>query len=79
MDTDFAQIDRIASALEAKGEVSMMAGSEELFIQSIDDKEGYVYVSSTNREFRDSREAAEWAIEKMNSLRNLEGNQPLKK
>ena len=79
MDKDFAQINKIASELEAKGEVSVLAGSEELFIQSIDDKEGYSYVSSTNREFRDSREAAEWAIEKMNALNYLEGNQMLKK
>jgi hypothetical protein len=47
----------------------MTAGSEELFIQSVDDKEGYAYVSSTNREFRDSREAAEWVIEKMNACK----------
>jgi hypothetical protein len=65
MGKDPAEIDKIINALETEGEISVTAGSEELFIQSVDDKEGYAYVSSTNREFRDSREAAEWASEKM--------------
>jgi hypothetical protein len=62
-------IDKIVSDLENLGEISINDGSKELFIQAVDDKEGYSYVSSTNREFRNSREAADWVVERMNKYK----------
>lgn len=61
----------LVDALEAKGEISMTDGVKELFIESIDDKEGYSYVSSTNEEFGGSKEAVEWAIKQMNGIDNI--------
>lgn len=64
-------IDKLIDTLEAKGEISFNDGAKELFIQAVDDKEGYCYVSSTNEEFISGREAVEWAIEKMNGIDNI--------
>jgi hypothetical protein len=55
-------IEKLISELETKGEITIKSGSNELFIQAVDDKEVYAYVSSTNREFKDSRDAVEWAM-----------------
>jgi hypothetical protein len=63
--------DELIDALEAKGEISINDGTNELFIESVDDKEGYSYVSSTNEEFSSSREAVEWVIDKMNGIQNI--------
>lgn len=57
--------EELADVLEEDGELSIYNGVKELFIQSVDDKEGYSYVSSTNKEFGSSREAAEWAINEL--------------
>ncbi|GIM30561.1 hypothetical protein CPJCM30710_32270 [Clostridium polyendosporum] len=64
-------LDELIGALEANGEISITDGTKEMFIQTVDDKEGYSYVSSTNEEFGSSREAVEWAIEKMNGIENI--------
>ncbi|WP_297421725.1 hypothetical protein [Clostridium sp.] len=61
----------LIDTLEANGEISMTDGVKELFIQSVDDKEGYSYVSSTNEEFGSSREAVEWAINEMDGFDNI--------
>jgi 3-isopropylmalate dehydratase small subunit len=63
--------DELINSLEANGEISIINGTNELFIQNVDDKEGYSYVSSTNEEFGSSREAVEWAIKKMNGINNI--------
>ncbi|MDP4144057.1 MAG: hypothetical protein Q8936_06165 [Bacillota bacterium] len=64
-------LDELIDTLETNGEVSITNGIKELFIQVVDDKDGYSYVSSTNEEFGSSREAVEWAIEKMNGIKNI--------
>ncbi|WP_097028295.1 hypothetical protein [Clostridium peptidivorans] len=64
-------INELINALEAKGEISINDGTEEFFIQNVDDKEGYSYVSSTNEEFASSRAAVNWAIEKVNGIDNI--------
>lgn len=69
---DLPIVNEMVSILEKTGEISINDGYKELFIQAVDDKEGYEYVSSTNNEFKDSREAIEWALEKMNGGQNLE-------
>lgn len=63
--------EKLVNTLEAKGEISINDGFNSIFIQTIDDKEGYAYVSSTNKEFKDSKEAVEWAIKKMNGIYNI--------
>lgn len=71
MEGTLIMLDELIDALEANGEISITDGIKELFIQTVDDKEGYSYVSSTNEEFGSSREAVEWAIEKMNGIENI--------
>lgn len=58
--------EELVDVLEEDGELSIYNGAKELFIQTVDDKEGYSYVSSTNEEFGSSREAVEWAINELN-------------
>lgn len=71
MEGNLIMLDELIDTLEAKGEISITDGIKELFIETVDDKEGYSYVSSTNEEFGSSREAVEWAIEKMNGIENI--------
>jgi len=63
--------DELIDTLEANGTISMTDGIKELFVESVDDKEGYSYVSSTNEEFGSSREAIEWALEQMGGIDNI--------
>ena len=71
MKGNLIMFNELIEVLETKGEISITDGINELFIQTVDDKEGYSYVSSTNKEFGSSREAVEWAIEKMNGIDNI--------
>ncbi|GKU24651.1 hypothetical protein [Clostridium folliculivorans] len=63
-------IDELTNSLETKGEISLTNETNDLFIESVDDKEGYSYVSSTNEEFGTSKEAVEWLIKKVNGVEN---------
>lgn len=65
-------IEEMIEALEINGEICLYGEDQELSIQSIDDKEGYSYVSSTNKEFDDSREAIEWALQQFDGIENIE-------
>ena len=65
MEENLIKPEELANVLEEDGEVSIYNGVKELFIQNVDDKEGYSYVSGTNDEFGSSREAAEWAINEL--------------
>ncbi|MDD7795375.1 hypothetical protein [Clostridium sp. 'White wine YQ'] len=67
MEKDKIMADKLIDTLEANGEISITVGTKEMFIEAVDNKEGYLYVSSTNEEFGSSREAVEWAIKKINS------------
>ncbi|GFP75828.1 hypothetical protein [Clostridium fungisolvens] len=64
-------IDELIDVLESKGEIILKNETNNLFIESIDDKEGYSYVSSTNEEFSTSKEAVEWLVKKMNRIENI--------
>lgn len=65
MEGNLIKPEELVNVLEEDGELSIYNGVKELFIQNVDDKEGYSYVSSTNEEFGSSREAAEWAINEL--------------
>lgn len=65
-------IQEIAKKLENNGEITLTGEDLEIFIQSVDDKEGYAYVSSTNKEFEDSLEAIEWAVVQFDGAENIE-------
>lgn len=71
MEKNLTISEELIDTLEANGEISMTNGVKELFIETVDDKEGYSYVSSTNEEFGSSREAVEWAIKKMDGVDNI--------
>ncbi|WML34426.1 hypothetical protein [Clostridium sp. OS1-26] len=65
MEGSLIKPEELVDVLEENGELSIYNGAKELFIQTVDDKEGYSYVSSTNEEFGSSREAVEWAINEL--------------
>lgn len=65
-------IEEIAEALENNGEITLSGEDLEVFIQSVDDKEGYSYVSNTNKEFETSMEAIEWAVLQFDGVENIE-------
>jgi hypothetical protein len=58
--------------LEANGELRAAGDGEEITVQSVDDKEGYSYVSNTHVEFDTSIDAVEWIIEQFNGAENIE-------
>lgn len=65
-------LEEMTEALEANGEITLTGEDLEIFIQSVDDKEGYSYVSNTNKEFDDSRESIEWAVLQFDGIENVE-------
>lgn len=65
MERNLIRPEELVDVLEEDGELSIYNGVKELFIQTVDNKEGYSYVSSTNEEFGSSREAVEWAINEL--------------
>lgn len=65
-------MEEMIEALEINGEIRLSNEEQELTIQSIDDKDGYSYISSTNKQFDDSREAIEWVILQFDGLENIE-------
>jgi hypothetical protein len=65
-------IEEMSEALENNGEITLSGEDLEIFIQSVDDKEGYAYVSNTNKEFEDSKEAIEWAALQFDGVENIE-------
>lgn len=71
MEANLTIPEELVDTLEANGTISMTDGIKELFVESVDDKEGYSYVSSTNEEFGSSREAIEWALEQMGGIDNI--------
>lgn len=71
MEENLTMIEELIDTLETNGEISMTNGVKELFIESVDDKEGYSYVSSTHEEFGSSKEAVEWAIKRMNGIDSI--------
>jgi hypothetical protein len=65
-------IEEMSQALGNNGEITISGEELEIFIQSVDDKEGYAYVSNTNKEFETSMEAIEWAVLQFDGVENIE-------
>jgi hypothetical protein len=65
-------IQEMTEALENNGEITITGEDLEIFIQTVDDKEGYSYVSNTNKEFEDAEEAIEWAVLQFDGIENVE-------
>jgi hypothetical protein len=65
-------IAELIEALEDQGEITLTGEDNEIFIQTVDDKEGYGYVSNTNKEFEDAKEAIDWAVLQFDGVENIE-------
>lgn len=65
-------IEEMAEKLENNGEITISGDDLEFFIQSVDDKEGYAYVSNTHKEFETSTDAIEWAVLQFDGTENIE-------
>lgn len=64
-------IEEMSEVLENNGEIRVSGESNDIFIESVDDKEGYSYSSNTNKEFESSRDAIEWAVEQFDGVENI--------
>lgn len=65
IDKNHATLAKCINELDETGFVSINYGKREIFIQSVDDKEGYSFVSNTNEEFANSEAAIKWAFEQL--------------
>jgi hypothetical protein len=65
-------MEAMAELLKANGELRVTGAGEEITVQSVDDKEGYSYVSNTHMEFDTCIDAVEWIIEQFNGAENIE-------
>lgn len=61
-------VEEMIDMLDENGEIRLSSTDQEVYIQAIDDKEGYAYVSDTNEEFGTSKEAIEWAVDQFGGL-----------
>lgn len=64
-------IEEMSEVLENNGEIRVSGEGNDIFIESVDDKEGYSYTSNTNKEFESSRDAIEWAVEQFDGVENI--------
>lgn len=64
-------IEEMSEVLENNGEIRVSGEGNDIFIESVDDKEGYSYTSNTNKEFESSRDAIEWAVEQFDGVENV--------
>lgn len=64
-------IEDMSETLENNGEIRVSGEGNDIFIESVDDKEGYSYASNTNKEFESSRDAIEWAVEQFDGVENI--------
>lgn len=64
-------IEEMSEALENNGEIRVSGEANDIFIESVDDKEGYSYTSNSNKEFESSRDAIEWAVEQFDGVENI--------
>jgi hypothetical protein len=64
-------MEEMIEALENNGEIRLSSGEADVFIESIDDKEGYSFVSNTGEEFDNGRDSIEWAVEVFGGIENI--------
>lgn len=64
-------IEEMSEILENNGEIRVSGEGNDIFIESVDDKEGYSYTSNTNKDFESSRDAIEWAVEQFDGVENI--------
>lgn len=70
MDKDRA-VDKMIDSLETNGEIRLFSREGDIYIQSIDPKEGYSYIAQDGTEFDSSWEAVEWAIRQFRGIENI--------
>jgi hypothetical protein len=66
-------IKEMMKAVEKNGAIKLSGLEGDFYIQSIDDKEGYSYVTSDNREFEYLEDAMGWALHKLHGVENIKG------
>ncbi len=65
-------LDEMSNTLEENGELRLSSYDLDIYIQSVNNKEGYLYVSNTNDEFDNSKEAVKWAVNQLDGLENID-------
>lgn len=64
-------MDKMIEYLENNGEIRFVNPDVDIYIQSIDPKEGYAYITQDGTEFDNSFEAVEWAVRKFGEIENI--------
>lgn len=59
------------NSLEINGDIRFASEGMDIYIHTIDPKEGYSYVTLDGIEFDSSREAVEWAVCQFRGLENI--------
>ena len=67
----FEAIEKMINTLEINGDIRFVSKGMDIYIHSIDPKEGYSYITLDGMEFDNSREAIEWAVCQFNGLENI--------
>jgi hypothetical protein len=70
MDKSFS-LDKMTNSLEINGDIQLYSKEGRIYIHSIDDKEGYSYITPSGMEFDTSRGAVEWGIRELKGINNI--------
>jgi hypothetical protein len=70
MDKDKA-MNMMINSLEINGDIRFASQGIDIYIHSIDPKEGYSYITLNGIEFDNSKEAVEWAVYQFGGLENI--------
>ncbi len=67
MDRD-RTVEKMEASLEERGDIRFFGADMDIYIQSIDPKEGYSYIATDGTEFDSSHGAVEWAIARFKGI-----------
>jgi hypothetical protein len=71
MEEDYA-LEDVINKLENNGYITLTNGQNTISIQSVDDKEGYSYITDRHRQFANSRDAVKWSVSELKEIKNVD-------
>lgn len=64
-------MDKMINSLDTNGEIRFISADRDIYIQSIDPKEGYSFITQDGTEFDSSWEAVEWAVRQFRGIESI--------
>ena len=64
-------INKMINSLEINGDIRFISKGMDLYIHSIDPKEGYSYITQYGMEFDSSKAAIKWAVSQFRGVENI--------